>query len=130
MVCFDSDVLIALMKGDESAAESVRTHSESAGALRITAISAYELYKGAYISSDPAHNLDLVRRTIAGLQLVTLSEDSVLISARLNVELRRKGKPIGESDVLIAGIVLSIGEKLVTRDRHFQAVRELDVQIW
>jgi len=37
---------------------------------------------------------------------------------------------IGEFDILIAAIVKTFDEKLVTRDGDFKSVRELDIVKW
>ena len=42
----------------------------------------------------------------------------------------RQGGQIGDLDTLIASIVLAHGETLVTRDRHFRRVPDLQVTGW
>jgi len=51
--------------------------------------------------------------------------------ARVAADLRRKGRPIGQMDTLIAGHALSREVTLVTHNtRHFREVEGLSVEDW
>ncbi|MEM0030554.1 MAG: PIN domain-containing protein [Candidatus Nitrosocaldus sp.] len=51
MVCLDTDVIVALLRGDERALEIIDRLQKSNGVLKTTAITVYELIKGASISA-------------------------------------------------------------------------------
>ncbi|MEM2919873.1 MAG: PIN domain-containing protein [Candidatus Nitrosocaldus sp.] len=51
MVCLDTDVIVALLRGDKKALEIVDRLQKSNGVLKTTAITVYELIKGASISA-------------------------------------------------------------------------------
>jgi len=44
--------------------------------------------------------------------------------------LRRAGHPIPENDIWIAAVALQYDFVMVTRDKHFGFVPELNVEIW
>lgn len=50
---------------------------------------------------------------------------------RLHATLENDGKPIGESDCVIASTALVVEEQVVTRNvGHFERVRDLDVRTY
>ena len=111
MVCLDTDVLVGFLGGDGKAAEVVRRLEEESMTPAITTITAYELLKGALISSNQAGNPETVRRLIESLNVLPLTNESCRLGAAVYAELRVNGKVSGEFNVLIAGIVLENGER-------------------
>jgi predicted nucleic acid-binding protein len=57
LVVLDTDILVALLKGNSEAIDEVRRLEKNGDPLSTTLITAYELMKGAYISSKPDENL-------------------------------------------------------------------------
>jgi len=130
LVTLDTDILVSLLKGTPDAVERVRNLLETEEQLSTTMISAYELVKGAYISSRRDENLAKVTESIASLRLLELSIGAVEESARIYNEVKEKGKMIGEFDILIAGITKFNDETLVTRDDHFKTIRGIKLIKW
>lgn len=130
MVCLDTDLLIGLLRGDGKAAEILKRLEYERRTPTTTAVTAYELLKGAHISSEPAKNAESVKRLLEGLRVLPLTEESGRCSASIYVDLRAKGKMSGEFDVLIAGIAMENQETLISRDEHFAAMKGVRVQRW
>lgn len=130
MVVFDTNIIVSLLKGEEDARRKIGSLERSGERISITAITAYELLKGAQISSRPEENLARVRELISNLQVLGLTIGSCEEASRIYRELRQKGKMIGEFDILIAAIVKTMDEKLVSEDADFKAVRGLEVVGW
>ena len=95
---------------------------------RLTAsiITAYELEKGARLSNDPAKDTKLVHDLLSELAILGLDDSTVELAAELYSELSRKGKPIGEFDILISATCIASGEALVTDDRDFDRISGLN----
>ena len=74
LVCLDTDILIGLLKGDRTAINTLRKLENEP--VKTTTITAYELLKGALISTKPEENTLAVRRLLSTLQLLTLNEGS------------------------------------------------------
>ena len=53
----DTDVLIALLNGEPDANEAISRLEDKGGLVATTIVSAYELLRGAYVSSNPERNL-------------------------------------------------------------------------
>jgi predicted nucleic acid-binding protein len=128
MVCLDSDVLIAFMKGDADATEAVSA-SKDRGPLRTTVINEYELLKGAS-SSKGRENLAVVKGLLSAIEVLALDDDSCEVAAGLYNELRAEEKTTGEFDLLIAAVALRNKEALVTRDGHFKRIPGLELPGW
>jgi tRNA(fMet)-specific endonuclease VapC len=130
LVCLDTDLLVGLLRGDPKAADVIRRLESERRTPTTTAVNAYELLKGGQISSNPAKNIDAVKRLLASLRVLPLTDRSCWQSAEIYADLRARGKLSGEFDVLIAGIVAESREVLVSRDEHFSAMKGIRVQYW
>lgn len=47
------------------------------------------------------------------------------LAVRIAGELRKKGKPIGGMDTLIASMSINRGYVLITKDTHFKVIKEI-----
>lgn len=130
MTALDTDILVSLLKGSPDAIEKITALQESGHKISTTIITAYELMKGAYISTRADENLMKVRESISNLRVLELSFGAAEEASRMFKELRDRGRLIGEFDVLIAGIVKFHDESLVTRDEHFKAIRGMRLISW
>ncbi len=90
----------------------------------------FELEFGAHLRASP-RLWTAVRGFLGGLEVLPLTADDTDAAARVAAELRRKGRPIGQMDTLIAGHALSRELSLVTHNtRHFREVEGLAVEDW
>ena len=63
--------------------------------------------------------------------IYNLSENSTEISAGLYAKLRKKGTPVDDIDLLIAGIALEHNLTLVTNNTsHFERIEGLEIENW
>lgn len=130
MAVLDTSIMVSLLKDDEGAKEKIGSLERSGERISTTVITAYELLKSAQISSKSEENLGKVRELISSLQVLSLSIGSCEQASKIYMELRQRGKMIGEFDILIAAIVRSFDEKLVSKDSDFKVVRGLEVIDW
>jgi tRNA(fMet)-specific endonuclease VapC len=106
----DTDVLIDVM---ESHAHQNVLDAVEARVLSTTAISAYELRRGARTGEalESAENLLKQMTTI-----MPFDDLSATRAAAVYRELSRSGQLIGKADLYIAGICLACGAQLLTRN--------------
>jgi len=130
LVCLDTNLLVALLRGDDSAARAVEDFESAGKPLGTTAITEYELFKGAHLSSRKEENLQRLRRLFDGTEVLRLTDEACGEVARISSRLESRGKMINEFGVLIAGIVIASEETLVSRDEHFTEVEGLRIQRW
>lgn len=122
MTIADTDVLIDYLagKGEADAVEQLLRR----GAIRTTVISRFELLSGA---KNPKHLARLVQ-LLGAVPSLALDEAAADTASEIRRTLERSGQPIGMADSLIAGIVISNGGTLLTRNRrHFERVPGLSL---
>jgi tRNA(fMet)-specific endonuclease VapC len=122
----DTSFLVDLMRRDSGALKRYSEYEEQGIALTTTAITAMELYKGAYVSGN-SKNLNKVRTILELFTLLPIDETIYEAFGRLAAGLCIVGNPIGDFDEVIAAIALFNDGEIVTRDRHFEKIPELKV---
>ena len=128
MILLDTNTVIHCLKGREPAASRLRAAIPSE--IGIPSIVGYELEYGTLRIASPSR-----RRILAGmlahLQEVPFDRDAARESARVRVELERRGIVIGPLDLLIAGTALSRGATLATNTtREFSRIKGLRLEDW
>jgi predicted nucleic acid-binding protein len=122
MMIADTDVLIDFLEGGGAAS---RIELELAhGQLRTTVISRFELLAGARTTRQQS----LIGQLLAALPTLPLDQEGADRAAEIRRQLEKDGAGIGMADSLIAGIVLTRGGILLTRNRrHFERVPDLSL---
>jgi hypothetical protein len=122
----DTSFIIDLMRRDPGARKRYEEYEQQGIALQTTGITALELYKGAFVSGKDSNRV----KVAALLELFTvLPVDETIYEAygRLSALLAHRGEVIGDFDEVIAAIALSCDGEIITRDRHFTKVPNLNV---
>ncbi len=116
-VLADTDVLIDFEAGVGAASQVRRLIA--AGRLRVPAISFYELWRGVDTDEDRAD----LRRLLRGAPVLFLTRQDVESAAGVWRGLTENQRDaVGDRDILIAGVALSRGWSLFTRNREHFAV--------
>ena len=127
----DTDACIYLLNGDQRV--KARVAQVGVEAIAVAIITKGELYFGAYNSSQIDANLARIQAflTEPGPEVLSLDEPVMDCFGKHKAELRRQGQPIGDIDLLIAGVAVSQGLTLVTNNtKHFQRVPGLVLENW
>jgi hypothetical protein len=122
----DTSFLVDLMRRDSGALMRYSEYEDQGIALSTTAITAMELYKGAYVSKN-SNNLHKVRIILELFILLPVDETIYEAFGRVAAGLCINGSPIGDFDEVIAAIALCNDGEIVTRDRHFEEIPDLKV---
>ncbi len=131
MVCLDTSFLVDLVRRNPAAEKKLQYFRDRDEPLTTTAISAAELFEGAYSTKAKKGDLAQVRSTLEHLELLELSLDVCERYGRLANELGSRGLPIGDLDVIIASAALVHRQILLTRNKkHFERVPGLVAETW
>ncbi len=123
-ILVDSDILIDVLRGAPGAAESLARLAASTG-LATSTVTVFEVLRGATTAGSRNEFVNL----IADFDLFSLDGPAATMAADIWIETRRAGTPIDTGDLLIAGIALSQGLALATRNqRDFQRIRGLRLE--
>jgi tRNA(fMet)-specific endonuclease VapC len=96
--------------------------------ISITVLS--ELYFAAYASQHQVQNLQSVNRLLDHIPLLNFDLLAAEEYGRIRAELKTKGRPIPSTDVQIAAVARLHDLIVLSADRHFQYVDNLQVESW
>jgi tRNA(fMet)-specific endonuclease VapC len=125
----DTNILIYFFKN----AGAVRTHMAQRKDVDIKLCTPvlWELMSGALKAQDPRSPLAQLELVKTRFEVLPLDLPAAEQAAQIRAQLEGQGTPIGPVDTLIAGIALSRGLTLVTRNtREFGRVVGLTVENW
>jgi tRNA(fMet)-specific endonuclease VapC len=122
----DSNAMIDFLENDLSLRELV-TNSPR---LLLSIVVLAELYYGARKSSRREENLARIDNLIARSSLIDCDQGTAREYGMIKNELRLKGRLIPECDIWIAASARQHGFTVVTKDRHFNEVANLQIATW
>ena len=96
--------------------------------ISITVLS--ELYFAAYASQHQVRNLQSLNRLLDHIPLLDFDLLAAEEYGRIKTELKAKGRPIPGTDVQIAAVARLHDLIVLSADRHFQYVDNLQVESW
>ncbi len=118
-VIADTDFLIDLYRGRQSALEKIDELTDEQAILYTTAINAAELFEGAYKSKSVTSSLSSVKNLLSSFIMLDFTIDDARTFGELITRL--KGKEIGAMDTLIAAIAINLGSIVLTNNSdHFE----------
>ena len=126
MIILDTNVVSELMEVEPAAEVEAWLDRTDESALWLTTILVFEI-KGGLDKMDDGRRKRRVLAALDALLQIDFRErvlpfdlDAAMEAARLDAERERRGRPIDVRDTLIAGIAISRGAAIATRNvRHF-----------
>jgi tRNA(fMet)-specific endonuclease VapC len=130
MKCLDTDLLVAILRGDNDAKGTLnRLDTEDRNAT--TVINAFEIFYGANRSSRRAQNIENAKSLLQRLEILPFSPQAAERAGELLAQLTFKGEVIEYRDAMIAGIVLEEGVSIISRNKkHFARIPKIQFEIW
>ena len=122
----DTSVLIELFAKDKN----VMARLECAESTFIPSIALGKRHYGARKSSRTEKNLEQLEALASQAVILPCDAETAYWYGNVKDGLRRAGQPIPENDIWIAAMALQHGLALAARDKHFQAVENLQVEMW
>ena len=125
----DTNICIFLMKNQSETVARYRV-GKSHG-IAISSITLSELQFGVYNSAAPEKNGENLLRFLLGVELLDYGGAAADEYGRIRADLRRKGTPIGQLDMLIAAHAKAEGLILATNNtREFERIDGLLIEDW
>jgi tRNA(fMet)-specific endonuclease VapC len=121
----DTNVYCDYAEGLPDVVETIATHGQF---LFIPAIVLGELSYGFMKGSRQQFNEKKLRQIVSRLkiEIIDVNADVARKYALIYVSLEKKGLKIPINDVWIASCCMEVGGTLLTRDRHFELVDQLE----
>jgi tRNA(fMet)-specific endonuclease VapC len=126
----DTDTCSYLMKAASKPLDQ-RLAEAGVEAVCVSVLTKAELLFGVAVSPRPSRDKESLEQLLTYMQVLDLPEVAAEHYAEIRADLRRKGKPIGANDLLLAAHARSLGLTLVTHNvREFARVPGLEVEDW
>jgi len=126
----DTDTLSLLRRRHPQVVTHARAYLRRYGKLTFSELTRYEVVRG-YKKVGATRQLAAFERFCQQHRVLPLDWSALEQAAEIWAELSRKGKLIGEVDILLAGMALAHGLAVVTRNTvHFQRIQGLVVLDW
>jgi tRNA(fMet)-specific endonuclease VapC len=125
-VALDTNALSDFAAGNDALGEVLMPFRSLA--LPITVLGEYRY--GLLGSRKRARLEEWLDELLGDLRLLETTSRTCSVYARVRHELRASGTPIPENDVWIAAAAIEHRLPLATRDRHFKAVKGLEIVGW
>jgi len=101
---------------------------QSAESNAVPAICAFEVLRGSVRAGDERFD-----RAVAFLRTLTVLEltlEGTIAAGKLDGDRHAAGEPLGPRDTLVASAARENGATLVTRDRDFEQIPNLDIVLY
>ncbi len=125
-IFLDTNIIVPFLNGDALITQKI----ENLGAINLPVIVVGELYFGAMKSARPEKNSTLIQQLTQRCIIYSINEKTTTIYGELKATLAKQGTPIPENDVWIAALSKTYNFSLVTRDKHFTKVPQLNIIEW
>lgn len=122
----DTNALSAFVAGDAGVGEALRREARAA----IPVIVLGEFRYGIAESRHCAAYERWLETHLPQFDVLTVTDDTAAAYAALRVTLRRSGRPIPANDAWIAALALQHRLPVLSRDRHFDVVPDLERKSW
>ena len=124
----DTNIVSYLLKGDARVSEKIISVSMSA--LTISAITEGELLFGLAKRPDAKLLKKIVHEFLIRVDVLPWDSNAAEFYGSLRANLQKKGRILGNLDMLIAAHALSSDMVLITNDQAFRQVEGLKIEDW
>jgi tRNA(fMet)-specific endonuclease VapC len=122
----DTNALSAFVDGDAGVGEILRQQARAA----IPVIVLGEFRYGIAASRHRRTYEAWLESELPRFDVLAVTDETAIAYAALRVALKRAGHPIPANDAWIAALALQHRLPVLSRDQHFDAVTNLQRQIW
>lgn len=128
MILLDTDICIAILKGNERVLSHRARYS---GTVGISFMTAAELFYGAHKSARASENLVTVEQFLISIDVLHSEQRILEKFGALKATLEKAGTRLADADLFIAATALTKCDALVTGNtRHFSRIEGLRVENW
>jgi len=126
----DTDILSEFLRGNSKVVAKVDEHLEEYGLVNLSIITYYEILNGL-LYKDAKKQLKKFTDFVELNKVIPMTMRTAKIAAEIYADLRKKGREIGHTDTLIAGIARANDLQLITNNTdHFKRIKGLEIDNW
>ncbi len=125
----DSNYVIDYLRGRAYTRDLIEKIKNKEFEAHISVATVFELYVGALLSHDPKNRFEDVEKLLNWFYIIDVNKEIMLLSAKIHVDLRRRGLALEIQDILIAATSISMGMALLTNNKkHFTNIQGLRLE--
>lgn len=126
----DTNILSLFFRNQTLVVEKFDEYIKKYNKINISIITYYEIVSG--LKHRDAHKqLTYFLEFASHNTVLSLTTNSTMISGDIYASLRKKGTPVDDIDILIAGIAIANNLILVTNNRRdFDKIESLEIEDW
>jgi len=126
----DTDIIIEIIKGSVPLSDRLIIVQQAGAPVYLHALSYYETKRGL-LRASATKQLNAFEKLCQSLPIISLTQESLDISAQIYAELSIQGQIIGDADILIAGTAIAMDLTVVTRNlHHYERIPNLQITDW
>jgi tRNA(fMet)-specific endonuclease VapC len=126
----DTNILSLFFRGHPQVVAKFQAYLAEYDTISLSIISYYEVVSGLR-HRDAQKQLEQFLEFSSQNTILPLTQEAADVAANLYADLRKKGQPIDDIDLLIAGTAIANGLVVVTQNRkHFDRIMGLEVEDW
>lgn len=121
----DTNIVIAFYGEDPNVLKKIANPK-----IYVPSVVIGELWYGAEKSKNKASNQSRILDLIKEVTVLPVTVDTSKHYAVVKNQLREQGKPVPENDIWIAAIAIEYDITLITRDKHFNNISGIKLEVW
>ena len=130
MIFIDTDIISYYFKGNDKVTTNLTKAFKSEEPVATTIINVYEILKGLKYKNSKK-KIKLFEKLLNHILVFSLDNKVILEAADIYSHLRKKGKSIGDADILIPAIVIKNNGMLISNNtKHYDDIPNLNLNNW
>lgn len=126
----DTNIITAIIKDNQQVLNQFTSAKQGRWRTCISCITYYEIKRGL-LYSNATRQLQKFERLCLNLEILLIDDLELIETAsRIHADLRRRGRPIQDADILIAATAMIHSLTLISNDADLQNVQSLSLDNW
>jgi tRNA(fMet)-specific endonuclease VapC len=125
----DTNIVSLILKDQEKVNQKYRELRRQGHKICISGMTYYEVKRGL-LYLNAAKKLDKFNRFCAKVTIVIPDMEILEIACEIHRDLKARGRPIGDADILIAATAISHSLTLISNDADLLNVTGLNLENW
>ena len=130
MYLLDTNIISARMRNHDRVEAKLNAAANAEEPVFMSGVSHYEIKRGL-LAVNATRKLQIYYEIRKDLQMLFLDSEEIFDqAAEIHADLKQRGQPIQDADILIAATALIRNLILVSNDAHFQRITDLNTENW
>ena len=121
----DTNQVVYYLRQEQRVVDDLQSRKQEG--LAVSAVTVAELYEGIFRATDPIAAEQVLRNFLSEVVILPVDEDIGRLFGQERARLRQAGMLMSDLDLLIAATALHHNMTLLTEDRAFDRVQNLNV---